>query len=224
QRADVIIASQDNENAYYRSICQRRVLTVGHVVTCAEVVKPVTDPTILYLASENPANADALTYLVTDILPLVKASCPSCRLLVAGGICDGLPDHADYEKLGRVDSVVDAYARARVVVNPILSGTGIKIKAIEAMGYGKPVVATPKGILGMEDAAGTGAIVAQTTEAFAGHVAALLTDDALAQKTSEQALAYARAYNVRCMTRLREALDARGHRAGAHHEREKTCA
>jgi glycosyltransferase involved in cell wall biosynthesis len=53
--------------------------------------------------------------------------------------------------LGNQDSLVDTYARAAVVINPVKFGTGLPVKTIEALSYGKPIVATSAGGRDLED-------------------------------------------------------------------------
>jgi glycosyltransferase involved in cell wall biosynthesis len=70
-----------------------------------------------------------------------------------------------------------------VVVAPILTGGGTRVKIIEAALYGRPVVSTTLGAEGLELSAGRGELViADEPEAFAQAVADLLSDDALAAR------------------------------------------
>ncbi|HWR58756.1 MAG TPA: glycosyltransferase family 4 protein, partial [Thermodesulfovibrionales bacterium] len=67
------------------------------------------------------------------------------RLAIAGSICSrmGINDHT-LVKLGYVDDLDRLYASAKMVIAPIRYGAGCNIKLLEAMSYGKPIIATSK--------------------------------------------------------------------------------
>jgi glycosyltransferase involved in cell wall biosynthesis len=81
-----------------------------------------------------------------------------------------------------LEAVLDG---ARVAVAPVRHGAGLKIKSVEAMARGLPVVTTPLGAEGLDD----GALVGEDAETFAAHVSALLSDDELWRRRSERGLA-----------------------------------
>ncbi|HUC38150.1 MAG TPA: glycosyltransferase family 4 protein [Acidimicrobiales bacterium] len=82
---------------------------------------------------------------------------------------------------GHVHDVADAYARADVAVAPLLKGSGTRIKVIEAMAYGRPVVATTAGCAGIDAVPGTHLLVADRPDDFARRVSSL-EDPALADR------------------------------------------
>ena len=78
------------------------------------------------------------------------------------------------ELLGVVESLEEAYTRAAVIVNPVLAGTGLKTKTVEALGHAKPLVTTSCGAEGIEDAAGTAFLMADDPAGMAAHINGLL--------------------------------------------------
>jgi polysaccharide biosynthesis protein PslH len=68
-----------------------------------------------------------------------------------------------------------------VVVAPLLAGAGTRIKVIEAMAFGRPVVATSVGVAGLGLVAGRDVLVADTPAEFAASIGAVLNDVGLAQ-------------------------------------------
>jgi len=128
-------------------------------------------------------NVDAAVWLGREIWPQVLARVPEARLLLVGK--DPAPavraladDHV--EVTGTVDDVSPFLARARVVVAPLRAGGGTRLKIMEALDVGRPVVATSVGSEGMEDLVGRGVLVADTVPALAGTIADLLLDPARA--------------------------------------------
>ena len=68
---------------------------------------------------------------------------------------------------------------------PLLTGGGTRLKVLEAMALGTPVVSTSKGIEGLDVTAGTEVLVGDSPEAFSAHVLRLLDDGALGARLSE---------------------------------------
>jgi polysaccharide biosynthesis protein PslH len=82
---------------------------------------------------------------------------------------------------------------SRLWVGPLMDGTGMKNKLLEAMATDLPAVVTPLGHQGMDDvASGRELLVGSTAEELAAHVVRVLEDDALARKVGQAGGAYVR--------------------------------
>ncbi len=157
---------------------------------------PPPEPAILFVAGfAHPPNVDAATWLVREILPLVRAAVPQATLVLAGS-----HPTASVRALGRNGVVVtgsldqeelDAqYRAARVGIVPLRVGAGVKGKVVEAMQQGLPLVTTTigaEGLPGLEHAAR----VADTAPALAEAVVSLLRDDRAWSACSTVQRAYA---------------------------------
>ncbi|MDL9978262.1 glycosyltransferase [Microbacterium sp. ASV49] len=105
-------------------------------------------------------NAEAAVWLLDDVWPLVRAEHPDAELVLAG---HGPPRHLvdlaartpGVTVTGFVDSLDPYYASARVVLVPLRSGAGVKLKTIEALVRGKRIVATSIGAEGVIDVTGS---------------------------------------------------------------------
>jgi glycosyltransferase involved in cell wall biosynthesis/GT2 family glycosyltransferase len=75
-----------------------------------------------------------------------------------------------------VPDVRPAYARAEIVVVPLVSSAGTNIKVLEALSMGKAIVTTAKGINGLELTSGDAVLVADTPDEFAGAIAGLIQE------------------------------------------------
>ncbi len=87
---------------------------------------------------------------------------------------------AGVDFVGRVDDLWrDFYSQCSLIVNPCVTGTGLKIKTVEAMSFGLPVVTTGEGCSGIETAIGQGVFSFDITSSrFHETCASLLQDDA----------------------------------------------
>ena len=141
ERADIVIGIQENESAQIRRRYSGKVLTVGHPVEPAFLTrpwKPNPSFTFGYLGSGNPWNVRSV--LAVDA---ALARDRVARWLLAGTISRRrllLQSHPFL--LGVVERVENFYDAVECVLNPMLGGTGLKIKTIEAIAFGKPVIGT----------------------------------------------------------------------------------
>jgi glycosyltransferase involved in cell wall biosynthesis len=137
---------------------------------------PTAVPVIGFHGSfENQANRDAAIYLAREVFPLIRRDVPDARLVLIGR--DPTPEILRFagdaiEVTGAVADVREALARVAVYVAPMVSGTGIKNKVLEAMAAALPVVATPRAIDGIGE--GAGVRIAESAESLAREANALL--------------------------------------------------
>jgi glycosyltransferase involved in cell wall biosynthesis len=156
------------------------------------------DPEILFVGGLHwPPNADAVRFFVREILPLVRRRAPSARLTVVGR--DPGPTSSQLGPLegvrfvGHVHDVEPFFQSSRVMVTPIRSGSGMRVKILDALARGLPVVTTRIGCEGIAVSDGHEALVADAPDAFADHVVRVLQDDRLATAMADAGRRLARA-------------------------------
>jgi GT2 family glycosyltransferase len=144
----------------------------------------------------HPPNEDAAFWFVNEILPLIRAEVPEAQLSVIGSNPTEPVQALAGDGISLFANVTDAeleaaYDRARVAVVPLRCGAGVKLKVVEALRAGVPLVTTPVGAQGLP---GLSQIVAVEDDAalFAAAVAALLKDDVAWKKRSQQQVEFAR--------------------------------
>jgi GT2 family glycosyltransferase/glycosyltransferase involved in cell wall biosynthesis len=150
--------------------------------------------TMLFLGSfRHDPNRIALDWFVGHVLPRILASIPDARLVVAGS--DPPPPHAyadhagSLDLVGYVEDVREPLSRYAVFVCPILSGSGVRVKLLEAFAAGIPVVSTRVGAEGLAHEDGNGCALADDPGEFAAKVVALLNDEAVAAAMARRARA-----------------------------------
>lgn len=199
-RADVVLAIQSEEARYFRGLLGDKgdVRTVSHIIGTRDKVCPQTCTGATFFGSDFAANRQSLNWFIDAILPLVVRAVPGFKLRVAGSVCEAVPDHPDLVKMGTTDTVAAAFAGAPILVNPIVAGTGIKIKLLEAMGAGVPAVTTEQGAAGIDARHRRGMLVVpdDDAEAFAASVVRLCTDHVLRRELAEEAFKAAHSWNV----------------------------
>ena len=140
--------------------------------------------TVVFTGSINyRPNTDAVAYFIKEVMPRLLRLKPSARFVVVG---QGAPDSvlrladANVEFTGAVPDVRPYLARAAVVIAPLRVGSGTRLKILEALAMGKPVVTTTIGCEGLSVVDGEHLIVADDPQRFAEAVARLMSDRELA--------------------------------------------
>jgi hypothetical protein len=197
-RADCIVAIQDQDRAYFKELTRKPVVTVGHMVELRAPTMPCTgQPTAVFMGSANAVNQDAVGFLLEKIWPAVKKSVPDANLEVYGRVCAHATNCVPGVRLvGEVADVCQAYERAWLVLCPLRLGTGLKIKSIEALGQGKALVSTTSGCTGIENGEGKAFLRGDLADDFARHCINVLADRKLRHSLELGACQYATAWNV----------------------------
>ena len=123
------------------------------------------------------ANIDAALYFAKKIWPRVRARRPELRFAVVGSQPTNdvlaLRDLAGVTVTGTVDDVRPFYHNALAAVVPLRVGGGTRLKILEAMAAGTPVVSTTLGAEGLAVTAGRDILIADSSEAMADTIASL---------------------------------------------------
>jgi GT2 family glycosyltransferase/glycosyltransferase involved in cell wall biosynthesis len=149
--------------------------------------------TLLFLGSfRHLPNVEALQWFLKDVFPKIRAAEPRARLVIVGS--DPPPRHSlrdaeAIEMVGFVEDVREPLARYAVFVCPILAGSGIRVKLLEAFAAGIPVVSTRVGAEGLADKDGEVCALADEASEFAAHAVRLLQDGAEAEALARRARA-----------------------------------
>ena len=203
-RSDHVIAIKEKDAKFFRGMGVPNVITIGHLFP-----PPPRDENhpgefdVLFMGSDNAGNLTAWQYFADSMLRRVKELIPRVSIQVAGRICGRIPDSPDYGKLGTVSDLNEIYRSVKVAINPVTFGTGLKIKSIEPLAFGRPVVTTPEGIEGLEGARNRGILVGGTPEEFVDHLVSLLKEPSIYSRQRDLGYQYYCRYQARNKLRLK---------------------
>jgi glycosyltransferase involved in cell wall biosynthesis len=127
-------------------------------------------------------NLDSANYLLNDIFPLVQSNIPAVNLDIVGRELWRIKNKKSREGIQfheNVPEVLPYFSRADLLVVPLRYGAGSRIKILEAMASGVPVVTTSKGCEGIEAVHGEHLLVADSPDSYALSVQRLLVDPGL---------------------------------------------
>jgi polysaccharide biosynthesis protein PslH len=137
------------------------------------------------------ANYDAMQWFLAQVYPSLREQASGVSLTITGSTQEvdraALVLDPTVRFTGYVADVRLPVAEAAVCVAPIRQGGGTRLKILEAMALGTPVVSTRKGAEGLEVVDGEHLLIADDATAFASHVLALLQTPALRARLSTNA-------------------------------------
>ncbi|HEX4769418.1 MAG TPA: glycosyltransferase [Bryobacteraceae bacterium] len=148
--------------------------------------------TLLFAGSFNHLpNVQGLVWFIEQVFPVVLARRPGVRLIIAGSgnikRLGARANHPNIEVKGFVPEIQDLLNAAAVLVCPVLSGSGVRVKLLEAFAAGIPVVSTRLGAEGLCTSSGYPCEVADEPKQFAAAVIKLLEDPSGAAQLALQA-------------------------------------
>ena len=211
RRADVVVAIQQDEARYFREAYGVEVAEIGHITEPVEPLPLPASPVAVFVGGEATANVAGVRWFYDEVLPRVLRAVPGFRLLLVGQVAEHVGDSPHVLKVPHADDLPALYAQAQVAINPQSGGTGLSIKNIEALSYGRPLVARPGAVRGLPlagaqpETQGVGPWqVADGPEDFAAAVVGYLTDAERLHAAAAAARAWAERYRRRQLATLRE--------------------
>jgi len=155
---NLILGIQPQETEMLQGIVpNRKVINVGvdmpcNISTNLPEKNGRTEKRILIVAGGNPNNVHGVNQFLRDSWSEISKADSGISLRIVGAVCKHIPKELVTDGVvlaGIVDDLSLEYKNADIVINPVVAGTGLKIKTIEAMSYGKPIISTPNGVEGV---------------------------------------------------------------------------
>lgn len=193
-RADAVLAIQATEAQFVAAHVPGTVpVLVPMAIESVAAPQPGDPDILLFVGSNTAPNVHGLIWFVEAVWPAVRAASPRSRLLVAGTVGSAIASAPEgVELLGLVDDLAALYRQAGIVVSPLLHGSGLKIKLVEALAHGKASVVTATTLQGVETLVAGAVVQADDAGAFVQAIAALQRDSAGRVALATAALAAAR--------------------------------
>jgi glycosyltransferase involved in cell wall biosynthesis len=176
----IVPISEDDADDFRRLGCTRLI----HVVPCGVTVPestsgaPIPNSVGFIGSLDFRPNQEAAEWIAGELWPRVLERVPEARLSIAGS---SAPEWlrrrmTNIDFRGTVDDATAFMDSMSVMIAPLFAGGGMRIKVLEAMALGKPIVATKLGAGGLDVEHGREILIADDAAAFADAVALLLRD------------------------------------------------
>jgi glycosyltransferase involved in cell wall biosynthesis len=149
ERADLVWAIKEEEAVFFSEIATTPVYTMPHIETPYKIKRSLTPADRDYLVlgmigARNNVNLRNARTFIEKVLPKFRQYLAPIKIKFAGGMCSELKEFenlAGVELMGRVKDVEEFYQAIDIVIVPLTFSTGLKIKAVEALATGLPLIA-----------------------------------------------------------------------------------
>jgi glycosyltransferase involved in cell wall biosynthesis len=128
---------------------------------------------ILFVGSNNFSNINGMRWFFEQVYPLLKTD---LKIVIVGKIARHTPEFPNIKKINYIENLDDIYAQSKMTINPLQDGTGMKVKMIESLAFGLPVVNTSKGLCGINPGIINKFIIADEPVTFAYEIERLIYD------------------------------------------------
>ena len=190
---DGVVCITRNDADYFRANgCRRPIVDIPFGVEIEELPNVEAEPASLFHigAMDWMPNRESIQWMLDEVWPVVHREVPQARLYLAGRKMPERWMRADIEGVNVVGEVPDAMhfiASKQINVVPLLSGSGIRVKIIEAMSVGKAVVTTTVGAQGIDYTDGENLLIANTPQEFAQQIKRLVDDPGYCSRVGQAA-------------------------------------
>jgi glycosyltransferase involved in cell wall biosynthesis len=161
-----------------------------------DAIQPLPAPNedgkeILFVGSlQYLPNVDGAQFMSNEVMPEILKRFPDAVLKIVGRGPDErtlrLHNPPSFDVVGEVDELEPWYRNCQLSIVPLRSGGGTRLKILESMAYGRPVVSTSIGAEGIDITSGKNILIADTAEELAEAVALLLNHPDKARSIAEE--------------------------------------
>lgn len=169
----VWVISSD-ENYVFSQFVTSDLVTIPHALEAKFQSNSTKKYDLVYVASSNEHNVKSAKWFFEEVYPKLNTTLSIC---VVGKINEHISELPNVTKIHFVEDLNQVYNESRVAICPMLSGTGLKIKVVEALSFGLPVVCNERGIDGLLNKTNNGCLVSNDASTFSKNIEQLLVDN-----------------------------------------------
>jgi glycosyltransferase involved in cell wall biosynthesis len=178
-----------------RLLGKDKTLLISHAVNLPrqKIRKKVTN--IGFIASSYPPNIEGLFWFLNNVWPSFRNY--NIQLTIYGSVCNYFSRSDKYKNVcfkGLFNGLEDVYKQIDIAINPVRFGAGIKIKNLEALGSGIPLITLTHGSIGLEELANKGFLVAKDKDDFKEKLSLLINDFNIRESIADIGYKYISSY------------------------------
>ena len=139
---------------------------------------------VFFIGFDNPFNVEGLNWFLDEVYPYLDKN---LKILLVGTSTNKINNsYSNVDIIQYAPSLDEIFENVKISICPMFRGTGIKIKVVESMENGLPVVCTERGVDGLPDKTECGCLVTEDAKEFAGYINKLTSDDNFYNEVSEK--------------------------------------
>lgn len=198
-RADAVIAIQKKEAHFFKQITNTPVICLPHYMKVTPPRSERFSLAVLFIGSNYYITRQVIDNFILKALPIIVEKHLEFKLIIAGSICSALDRYKAYSNVvlyGKYNKPEDVYGLADIVINPINSGTGLKIKTVEALSFSKFLVTTSSGAEGIEEWENKAFLLEDSLIGMANKVLELIENKKLRNTLSSNLLLFQKEWRI----------------------------
>ena len=195
QNCDIVLTVSDEDGRALRKTCPSltnlRTVPIGADIHYFQPLdRDHRSRNLLFVGTMYwPPNIDSVLFFYKEIFPRVRKLYPDCSLTIAGqrptSTIRALENDPAVRVAGYVDDVREISRDCGAFIVPLRSGSGVRVKILNALAMGLPVISTSLGAEGLDVSDGEHLLIADTAEDFAQAISNLFGNPELANTLSE---------------------------------------
>jgi polysaccharide biosynthesis protein PslH len=169
KHCDLVLSISDDDTQTFQSWGNAQIKTLPFFPEQSDYMWKDNPNSFIHFGAMNwQPNIEAYSKLKNILFPEIVKSCPESILKVAGSFMDSLPasNNPAIQQLGFVKNKYEFLANNGILLAPVGSGSGVRVKIIEALSIGVPVITTETGAKGIPTENNNGLIICQSDEEF----------------------------------------------------------
>ena len=209
--ADLVLPITSRDGSEFRTLgCNRPMHVCPAAVNLSEVIpqpRKAAFPSLFYIGALDWApNQEGLVWFFENIWSNIHQKFPEISLYIAGRNCpEWLREKIDQPGvvyLGEVDNAYEFMNSYSVMIAPLFSGSGMRVKVIEGMALGKTIITTSIGTEGIETTNGQNILIANNADEFMSHIINTVSNKAVCDNIGKSAMEFIRRnYDIKQITR-----------------------
>lgn len=168
ERVNIILSIQEDESIVFRHLAPHIPVYTVFMPIQYKISAIANNRNILFFSGNSEINRNGINQFINEVWPLVIEQEQNARLIIGGAICKSLYiKNNSITKMGIIDDVDAFYNLGDIAINPVYQGTGLKIKTLEALSYGKITIVHPHSIEGLYRKTNSPVFIANTAQEYA---------------------------------------------------------
>jgi glycosyltransferase involved in cell wall biosynthesis len=163
----ILPLSKEDEEDLKKLKIQTEIDTIPVAISLPENVKNYDNQNFFHIGSMNwKPNIEAVQILKNSIFPSIQKNIKNVSLTLAGSFMEEEENTNDILYRGYIENINDFFSKEGILLSPILSGSGVRIKILESMANGTPVITTILGAEGISITPGKEILIAKNEKEF----------------------------------------------------------
>lgn len=188
---DEFFCVSNDEKIFYEKLLEKKMYFIPHFSDNKKHSLNLSNEKkwdVFFIGFNNPFNVEGLNWFLEEVHSYLDKD---LKILLVGSATNNINrSYSNVDIIQYVPNLEEVFENIKVSICPMFRGTGIKIKVVESMEKGIPIVCTERGVDGLPDKTECGCLVTEDPKEFAEYINKLVKDKDFYDETSEKIKKY----------------------------------